>query len=314
MIGHTMAEFIDPGSLSAFKTRQSRQNHKKMTPYELVFAGSNGDKLWVKVSPKAIFDDDKNFVGSFSVLSDITQYIKFENELQASGAALQRLSKDVLQAQEVERKRISAELHDGLGQTLSAIKFCMENVANGSSPEETDQDRRIVVDRRKQFETVIERMQSAIEEVRRISMDLRPTLLDDIGILATLSWFCRESSHSYKDLKIALNVSAILEKDVPESIKVPVFRIVQEAVNNVVKHSKAKEVDINFGKMKDGQIWLSIDDNGSGFVQNSIHGINDVGIGLKTMQERARNSGGDFQLKSSRGRGTHIQVFWPPVN
>jgi len=144
-------------------------------------------------------------------------------------------------------------------------------------------------------------------EVRRIMADLRPSVLDDLGIIAAMNWFCRECQKTYSHISIE-NKIGIAEQDIPDSLKTPIFRICQEAINNTAKYSKASLVNLSLRKEHD-KIQLTIQDNGQGFDLNTVR----KGLGLSTMRERAGLSGGSFDLESSIGKGTLIRVSWPLI-
>jgi signal transduction histidine kinase len=142
-------------------------------------------------------------------------------------------------------------------------------------------------------------------EVRRIMADLRPSVLDDLGIVAALNWFCREYQKTYSH--ISVNKQAEISGDeVPDSFKTPIFRICQEAMNNTAKYGKATLVNLSLRK-EDGKILLNVQDNGQGFDLNTVR----KGMGLSTMRERAQLSGGTFDIESAIGKGTIIRVSWP---
>jgi signal transduction histidine kinase len=208
-------------------------------------------------------------------------------------------------AQEKERKRIASELHDGIGQTLSAIKFYVENAIRNLNE-------RTIEDSTQMFGNVIPKLQDAIEEVRRISMDLRPSLLDDIGTLATLSWFCRQFQNVYESMHIELRLD-IKEGDISPPLKVAIFRIVQEAMNNCAKYSKANCIHISLINTG-GEIELAVEDDGQGFDYAVVCArIKNTGggMGLVSMRERAEFSGGIFSIESATGKGTSLRVVWP---
>jgi signal transduction histidine kinase len=268
--------------------------------------GAEGRTCWVKGIPQPLIDADKNVIGSFAVITDINDQIEVEQKLLKTEIKLRSLAKQVLYAQEIERKRIASELHDGIGQTLSAIKFYVENNISDliESPNLT-----IV----KRFESVIPKLQGAIEEVRRISMDLRPSLLDDIGIVATLSWFCRESKLAAPNVEFSFDKNNVVEFDIITSLKTEMFRIVQEAVNNSIKYSQAKNVTISLRDLN-RTLRLEIKDDGIGFdyqnVANQQGYAESKGMGLVSMRERVQNSGGTFSLTSD-AMGTTVICQWP---
>jgi PAS domain S-box-containing protein len=223
--------------------------------------------------------------------------------LQSSETELRRLSSQLLNAQEEERKRISRELHDGIGQSLSAIKFTVETALNEMAQENPAQVSQ-------SLEAVVPLVQEAVEEVRTISRNLRPSILDDLGILATISWFCREVEDTYTGIRIHKRIN-IKEDDVPDSLKTVIFRLLQEAVNNVTKHARANSIDLSL-EGTDERIELTIEDNGMGFdlEKELAEGRLKDGIGLSSMRERTELSNGSFLIESNKGAGTRVRASW----
>ncbi len=212
-----------------------------------------------------------------------------------------RKGNQFLQIQEQERKRIANELHDVMGHTLTAIKLSMENIIYKGKNTKN----------KKMFRDIIEMIQNANEEVHQIIYALRPPLLYDLGLLATLSWFCRNTEKSCPWIFIEQEVD-IQEDEFSDCLRIVIFRILQEAMNNAVKHSECNRVCICLSK-KNGLIELSIGDNGTGFeLQETRSASNDQrGIGLINMKERTKLSGGSFSITSSMGSGTTICCTWP---
>lgn len=230
------------------------------------------------------------------------QRYRAEESLRRSEEELRQLSGQLMSIQETERKRIAADLHDGIGQSLSVIKLSIEqaayNLSNGNGREAQEA-----------LQQLAPRVKDAIVEIRRISMDLRPSTLDDLGILPTLSWFFREFEAAARGIKVEKTITAV-ESDIPPALKVVIFRILQEAVSNIVKHAEASQ--IRFGLEKDGNMLIfRVEDNGRGFDAQAFHETPAEGLGLRGMQERARLSGGVYQMKSVRNQGTSIRITWP---
>jgi len=227
-----------------------------------------------------------------------------EQALRESDKELRILSNQLLSTEEKERKRIARELHDGIGQALSAIKFSVENSLRElrRSPDHPEL---------KSLATVIPLTQKTIEEVRRIVKDLRPSILDDLGILATITWFCREFQKVYASIRIIIEIE-IQESDIHSPLKTVIYRILQEALNNVAKHSQADLIRLSLHK-KDNGVELTVHDNGTGFDLSEAISLQPSrrGFGLASMRERAELSGGKFAIESSIGRGTTIWVKWP---
>jgi signal transduction histidine kinase len=237
------------------------------------------------------------------IVSDMTKRRQAEQALLESGKELRILSNQLLSAEEKERKRIARELHDGIGQALSAIKFSVENSIRQLRNEAEHPEV-------KSLEAVIPLTQKTIEEVRRIVKDLRPSILDDLGILATINWFCREFQGIYAGIRIKRDIG-IQESDIPSSLKTVIYRILQEALNNVAKHSQADLIQLALEKSDSG-IELKIQDNGVGFDLAKTISLKSSqrGFGLASMRERAKLSGAAFALVSTVDKGTAIRVEW----
>lgn len=200
-----------------------------------------------------------------------------------------------LAAIEAERKRIAAELHDGLGQGLVAVKYLVDAqiahcVGDGVAAV---------------LNTVSRRLAGLIEELREASLRLRPSLLDDLGLIAALRWLQRSCSTVSRKVKIDMRVD-IDENQVGEALKLAVFRIVQEAINNFTRHARGDCLSVLLRRNED-RLWLHIEDNGMGFDVAAVTG----GAGLRGMRERAMSTGGCFELASGAGGGTRIDVVWP---
>jgi len=239
-----------------------------------------------------------------SVSTEITERQRADEALRKSEEELRHLSSQLLEVQENERKRISRELHDSIGQSLTAIKFGLEN-ARSQAPQGTAGASVELL------ATLIPLVQEASEEVRRIHTDLRPSMLDDLGILTTINWLCREFQVVYTGIRIEKQID-IEENDVPEPLKIIIFRILQEALNNVAKHSHADFVRLYLGKT-DEIIRLAIRDNGRGFDMWDVltAEVAEKGFGMTSMKERAELSGGTFTIESSPGEGTVVEASWP---
>ncbi len=152
-------------------------------------------------------------------------------------------------------------------------------------------------------------IQHAIDESRRITADLRPTMLDDLGVVTTLRWFTRHFQSVYPNVSVKTQM-IIQETDIPEHLKIVIFRLVQEAFHNIAKHSGAKAVTFRL-ESSDGRIRLEIEDNGRGFDPAALAGKGKTGLGLVSMRERTEFSGGKMTIDSREGRGTLIRVLWP---
>lgn len=223
--------------------------------------------------------------------------------LAESGASLDYLSNFLLLAQEAERKRIAADLHDGLGQVLTMLKLRVEDslmrLKSGKAEECADILREVVIG-----------LRNGVGEVRRISTQLRPSMLDDLGLIPTLEWFARQFDAAHTGVRVYHDIKGE-EESIPVSIKTSIFRLVQEATNNVAKHSKATRVLIRLRSDQKG-VLIEIIDNGVGFEADLLlsRGACLLGIGINSMKERVLATKGKFVLKSYVGRGTMVTAAW----
>ena len=232
---------------------------------------------------------------TYAIVTDLTEIKKREREYRS-------LASELLTAQEKERKRIAEELHDGLSADLSAIKMALENKLDSMMNNTPSRVR---------IEDLITRLQTNIEEVRRIMTSLHPSMLDDLGIISTMNWYCREYQKTYPHIHVELQVS-VIESEISAPLKTTIYRICQESLNNVAKHSKASLVILSLQKI-DKKIELSIKDNGQGFDLSKKPKRKDFekGFGLDSMRERAEILGGSLSIASSVGSGTTIHAIWP---
>jgi PAS domain S-box-containing protein len=275
---------------------------ERTAEFEVKCLTLDNQTIWAKVREVRIDYEGKQAI--LGNLVEITERKRIVEALRESEKTLKVLSSHLFTAQEDERKRLAHELHDGIGQSLSAIKFCAENhLKHLASDLEGESSASL--------EKIIALTQNAIEEVRKISMDLRPSTLDDLGILPTIAWFCREFQLIYSQIRIEQHID-IRENEVPLSIKTVMFRVLQEALNNVGRHSQADVARLSLRKTE-SHIELVIEDNGIGFDLAESHATRSLlkGFGLAGMRERVEFSGGVFIVMPMRGAGTFIRAKWP---
>lgn len=244
-------------------------------------------------------------VENFSTIHrDTTEQVETAQALRESRDELRRLSGQLATIQEDERRRIALDLHDGLGQSLSLIKLSIESAARLLGAGDTDEAW-------ESLQQLLPRVKEALVEVRRVSTELRPSILDDLGILPTLSWFFREFEAACGDIAVE-KAFGVAEHEVPLPLHITLYRIIQEATNNIVKHAQADWMRVSLDRVDD-VLQLLIEDNGCGFDPDSIKCVEGQcrGLGLLSMKERASFSGGTYRLESAPGRGTRIEVTWP---
>jgi len=220
------------------------------------------------------------------------------------------LSNKLFDASELEKKRIARDLHDGVGQILTNINLrigqCMDSVQELNDSRQRSEAEQFL-------ESIPALVSEAIKEVRNVCMAIRPSELDDLGVLQAIKWQCKRFADSVPGIQIETAFS-LLEEEVPVHMKTPIYRITQEALNNAIKHADASKIIIGLEK-EDGVLSLSVEDNGAGFdpkeklSKQALPGK--TGIGLTSMKERCESLSGKFEIISGQGCGTTICVDWP---
>lgn len=269
--------------------------------YDCRILTGSGEIRWV--SGRTTLIRYQGGVALLGNIQDITERHRAEQALRDSREALHRLSARLLAAQETERQRVARELHDSIGQSLSAVKFMVERAIEGDPAAPG-------MPQVSALRAAVPVIQASVEEVRRISMALRPSTLDDLGLIATLAWISREFQSTYPHIQVdqAIDVD---EAEVPDPIKTTIFRIVQEAMNNAAKHSQASRITLAL-RVVFGALQLVVADNGVGFKPGEPRKQDATGgFGLAFMRERAELFGGAFVVTSGIGLGTEITAQWP---
>jgi signal transduction histidine kinase len=233
--------------------------------------------------------------------NEIVRREQAEVALRASRNELMALSEQLIGAQEGERKRIAVELHDSVGQSLSAVKYTLER-----GVELLRQPRR--GDAGAVFQLAVRRIQEAAESIRSISMNLRPRILDDLGAASAVQWFCRDFADTYPSLAVTTEIT-LADADVPDRLMTVVYRCMQELLNNVAKHAGAHTVLVRLA-LEENMLLLEVRDNGVG-VDSASEESRRHGSGLRNLRERAQMTGGKFSVTRAPGGGTHAQLSWP---
>jgi signal transduction histidine kinase len=224
---------------------------------------------------------------------------KANRELEEANARLRQLSQRVLEVQEAERAAIARELHDEIGQALTAIKLDAQSLAERAAGPDAQRLRRCV--------SIVD---ATLAQVRSLALELRPPHLDQIGLPAAL-----------RDLTDRMAASAAIDgrfessaEDVAPGpdLATTAFRVVQEALTNVVRHAKASGVTVELGQ-RDGELTLAVSDDGRGFDVEAAerHARRGASLGLLGMRERATLAGGWLRLRSSPGQGTRVEAGFP---
>ncbi len=213
-------------------------------------------------------------------------------ELSASQKQLKEISGRVLTAQEEERKRVARELHDETSQALTSLMIELKMLENGDEE-----------DRGARMEQLRAHILQILDDVRRLALELRPSALDELGLVPALRAYIKEYTGKFH-IKVELQVAGLKER-LADHIEVALYRVVQEALTNVAKHSGATSVNISMSR-DDGSAVLTIKDNGRGFAVTEVMKSKERGLGLFGMKERMSTIGGDLEINSAPGRGTKL--------
>lgn len=214
-----------------------------------------------------------------------------------------QLSSLLLDAQETERRRIASELHDSIGQSLSSIKFNLEYwLGTHAKQRQPPRDLSPVTAQCEQIKTTI-------NELRHIAMGLHPAMLDNLGLVITLEWLCREYQETYPQLRL-LKTLSVTEDEISQPAKLAIYRICQEALNNIAKHARANHVELRLSRVR-RQLVITIHDDGKGFQQQIKSLPESSGLGLTSMRERAEQLHGNFTIESAPELGTTIRITIP---
>lgn len=267
--------------------------------YECRAIGKNGhiQDIFVTV---AMMPGSNKSVASFL---DVSKLKKIEKTLRESESRLRYLSSRLLAAQETERQRISLEIHDELGQNLAVLKLQLNALTSRLRKDQSTL--------KNELKKMLDFIDHIIEEMRRISRDLSPAIIQDLKLCRSLEWMLHDFS---KHTGIDVSKKMIDIDDTFDSREqIIIYRIFQEALNNIRKHALAQHVSISV-EMEDENVCIAIEDNGQGFDLDEVWNrhVAQRGLGISSLEERTRMLGGVFDLKTKAGKGTRLTLTIPP--
>lgn len=255
----------------------------------------NGTLLYVDVITHDFINDGK--ATRLVLANDVTEKYIADEKLKESFTAIRELSEHLQNIREEERAHMAREIHDELGQLLTVLKMDVSWLNKRVVPTEPGI--------KEKFTELLEMLDTTVKTVRRIASELRPTLLDDLGLVAAMEWHLEEFEKRSGIAK-EFNTS-VTEVTIDDSMKIGLFRILQESLTNVARHSHAQKVNVGLEK-NNGHIILKITDNGKGFDTSRTTRKT---LGLLGMKERTEMMGGEYQIKSKPGEGTVVEVKVP---
>jgi len=270
---------------------------------EMRLRRADGEYRWFLVRTAPLRDEQGRIVKWYGVSIDIEDRKRAEDRLRATSEQLRALSAKLQSAKEAEGIRIARELHDELGSALTSLKWNLEKIhITLSDPEEA---LRVPASRR-EIQAMMSLIDTTINAVRRISSELRPGVLDDLGLAEAIDW---QAQQFQARTGIICTCDCSTENvGLNREQSTAVFRIFQEALTNVLRHAQATKVDIKI-KDADGQFVLRVSDNGRGITEAEKSGL--MSLGLLGMRERARLVGGEVDVIRNEEGGTVISVHLP---
>jgi PAS domain S-box-containing protein len=279
----------DREAYAATEAALTPQNPTYQTSYRMLCP--DGDVIWLEESGRGFFDSKGGLLRMIGLVADVTER-KFGEE------AISSVSRRLIEAQEQERARIARELHDDLSQMMALLQIGLAKFEQ-DMPGLSSQTRQ-------QLHALVEVSTEVSSSIHDLSHQLHPSKLDILGLTASIGSFCREFSQRHK-LEVRF-VHRNIQGEIPRDVSLCLFRIVEEALQNVLKHSGAKDSKVELSG-HNNQIDLCVSDNGAGFTLESVKG--ETGLGLISMRERVRLVGGHLSVESEPSHGTRIHVRIP---
>jgi PAS domain S-box-containing protein len=304
LIGKSIKNLLLPDRYQfAWQLRQQCLNGQEVRNWEGYRVDKYGRVFPTLVTAFPLMDENDRIEFVATITKDISILKNLELELRDSQRRLKQFSRKSIEALEADRKAVSRELHDSIGGNLAAIKFALESTVKKivEKPDAATTS----------LEKTILHLAETIKDCKRISANLRPEIIDDRGLLATIDWHTRQFSQHYSQIKIIQQID-VDEQEVPEPLKIVIYRVIQEALNNTAMHSKADTIYIRL-KKSGNYFEAEVEDNGRGFDLEEVANRGDriSGYGLKSMRERVEIIGGSFSVHSLLTTGTRISITLP---
>ncbi len=301
VIGKPITRFLGGGILKRKELQEAAKNNESRKASEVSWKTKDGDRIFTILSPKNIYDEKEELRGRVSVLTDITDRRQAEKELHQSRELLRMLSLHLQDVRERESKRIALEIHDELGQQLTALKMDISWLSNRIDPAMEEAKKLL-----QKMDSMSDLVDKTIQTVQKISSELRPGLLDDLGLVPAIEWLAQDfQSRTKIRCETRLTCGDII---LPADCATAIFRISQEALTNVARHAKATRVGISL-KKDNNTLILKIQDNGKGIEADEMFAPSS--LGLMGMRERVRPFGGNLNITGTPKRGTSLKVTLP---
>ncbi len=300
LLGRPIADFVDEADLPVLGEEMERRKKGLRGSYELTWIRKDGEKLYTILSTAPIFDQEGNFRGGFGVKTDITPRKLAEKKLITYQEKLRSLASELSLAEERERRRIAAELHDRIGQTLAMSKLKMGILKESVSDP----------DLAKRLEETKSLIDQAIRDTRYLTMELSRPILYELGFEAAIEWLSEQTQNQHDiHVQFAADNQA---KPLSQDVQVLLFKIVQELFHNIIKHAGASTAKVSLSKAGE-KINIVVEDDGVGFEtdESGSRSGQANGFGLFSIRERLDHLGGQFEIESRPGHGTRAILSAP---
>jgi len=299
LVGRQLADLAAEGWRTAAEVAAARVRFGSTDSFELLLRGRSGRQTLVEMTAQSQ-PLPNGEAGAVIAWSERRLRRRSRMEAGVNDVELRRLAYGLLRTQEAERMRVAGELHDDVAPLVVMVKYMIEDaqsrLARGAADEAVEV-----------MNGATSRLRDVLAELRRISTDLRPRLLDDLGLGPTLQWYCRGFEDACPSLAVRCRIS-IEERDIPDDLKLEVFRIVQEALSNVAQHAHANRVHLSLVRLGE-ELRLAVDDDGVGFDPTRV-AEQGLGLGLHAIRKRIDATGGLLTLETAPHRGTRVNASW----
>jgi two-component system sensor histidine kinase UhpB len=296
LLGQTVAEMLGPDSAA---TAEALEAHLRALRGETIAYEKTDAGVTMRYIVQPSRDVAGHITGVVGVALDVTDGKRAQSELAEKREQLQSLSRRLITTQEAERRALARELHDDFGQLLTAIRLALEAARRETSGAG-----------RQQLGDGIALVDQAIDRVRSLATDLRPPILDDLGLVAALRGLLRRQ-FQHARFEVRLKVKS-LEGRLPTATETCAFRLVQEALTNVARHADARHVEVEVSAAE-GDLGIVVRDDGRGFDASPARQLapERLSLGLLSMRERVALAGGHLDVRSVVGEGTTIEAHLP---
>ncbi|MBU4053101.1 MAG: PAS domain S-box protein [Proteobacteria bacterium] len=305
LVGHPVSSIFHQEPIQTLKDIYVILKSTEHKTLRLPLLTQQGKSVLVEMAVSNVYNKEKRIIGKMASILDLTANLALKKNLVKAESRIHHLSSKILETEEKQRKIMARELHDAVGSNLAAVKLALE------SRKEAFNDPSHAIP----LSQIIHIIEKTMDEIHAISRNLSPAILDKLGLKKAIESLCREIARIHPSIRIDCTMD-FHSQDIPEPLKIVLYRIIQEALNNAVKHSHGPHVQVML-KADDEGIDLEIADNGQGFDLTQAFadsGDPSRGLGLQSMQERTEWYGGHFEIFSEEHKGTRIRSVWPMKN